>query len=153
MEEYTIQELSDLSGVARRTIHFYTQQGILPTPRGAGLSTRYLPEHLVRLKLIPFLRSRSLRLDQIRTFLNEQDPGELQQLLAEEQAGHLSPVPPAPAPAAQGINGVVYHLPYGLILVVPAETAVKDAARIAEITKFIHEKLKDRDRHDSNVSN
>jgi hypothetical protein len=94
-----------------------------------------------------------MRLDQIRIFLNEQDPAELHQLLLEEQSNRPTLAQPAPAPAEQGTNGVVYNLPKGLILVVPAETAARDAARIAEITKFIHEKLKERDRHDSNGSN
>ena len=35
---FTIQELVDLSGVPRRNIYFYAQQGILPPPQGAGPS-------------------------------------------------------------------------------------------------------------------
>jgi DNA-binding transcriptional MerR regulator len=153
MEEYSIQELSDLSGVARRTIHFYTQQGILPPPQGAGLATRYRSEHLIRLQLIPYLRRRNLRLDQIRTFLNEQDPSELMQLLLEEQSSHAIALKPAQPPSSQGVNGVLYNLPKGMTLIVPAETAARDPARIAEIVKIIQEKFKEKDRHDSNPAN
>ncbi|HVP20564.1 MAG TPA: helix-turn-helix domain-containing protein [Anaerolineaceae bacterium] len=149
MNEYSIQELSDLTGVPRRTIHFYTQQGILPPPQGAGLSTRYQQEHLVRLKLIPYLRRRSLRLDQIRTFLNEQDPSELTQLLLEEQSSTRVAMKSPAAPPPQGMSGIVYNLPGGMTLIVPAETAAKDARRIKEIIKIIQDKFKEKDKHDS----
>ena len=66
MEEtaYDIQELVDLSGISRRNIYFYVQQGVLPAPQGAGLAARYGEEHLLRLRLIPLLRQDGLRLDQ-----------------------------------------------------------------------------------------
>ena len=65
-EELTIQDLCEETGLPRRTIHFYTQQGILPPPQGSGLGARYQDEHLLRLKLIPFLRKQGMRLDEIR---------------------------------------------------------------------------------------
>ncbi len=149
MSEYSIQELSELTGVARRTIHFYTQQGILPPPQGAGLSAHYRQDHLVRLKLIPYLRRRSLRLDQIRTFLNEQDPAELEQLLSEEQSAYAPQAQPnAPGPA-QGNSWVHYALPKGISLVVPGDVAAKDAARINEVIRILQEKLKDKEKYDS----
>jgi DNA-binding transcriptional MerR regulator len=55
-QEYDIQTLVELSGVARRTIYFYTQQGIISPPSGAGLAARYTEIHLLRLRLIPLLR-------------------------------------------------------------------------------------------------
>jgi hypothetical protein len=61
-QEYTIQELSELSGVQRRNIYFYTQQGILPPADGAGLGARYNQVHLLRLRAIPVLRRQGLRL-------------------------------------------------------------------------------------------
>ena len=61
-----IQALVSQSGVPRRTIHFYVQQGILPPPQGAGLAASYNEEHLLRLRLIPVLRREGLRLDEIR---------------------------------------------------------------------------------------
>jgi DNA-binding transcriptional MerR regulator len=87
--EYTIQELSDLSGVPRRTVHFYTQQGILPPPQGAGLGARYSELHLLRLQAVPVLRAHGLRLDEIRRRLAGLDLEATQALLAQ-----------APSPAA-----------------------------------------------------
>ena len=64
--EYDIRTLIELSGVPRRTIYFYTQQGIIPPPRGAGLAARYGEVHLLRLRMIPLFRRQGLRLDDIR---------------------------------------------------------------------------------------
>ena len=64
--EIDINELVEKSGVPRRTIHFYVQQGLLPPAEGAGLAARYSEEHLLRLAAIPVLRRRGLRLDEIR---------------------------------------------------------------------------------------
>ncbi len=91
-KEYTIQELSALSGVPRRTVHFYTQQGILPPPQGAGLGARYSELHLLRLQAVPVLRARGLRLDEIRQRLAGLDLEATRALLAPASAG------PAPAP-------------------------------------------------------
>ncbi len=41
VDTYDIQELVAQSGVPRRTIYFYVQQGILPPPEGAGLAAHY----------------------------------------------------------------------------------------------------------------
>src|SRR5512135_2996104 len=102
MEEYTIQELSDLTGVPRRTIHFYTQQEILPPPEGAGLSTRYRAVHLVRLKLIPVLREEGMRLDQIRNYYQTQDLAELEYRLAKAEVSQKGVAETKPSPALQG---------------------------------------------------
>lgn len=123
-QEYSIQEICERTGLPRRTIHFYTQQGLLPPPAGAGLGARYSAIHLLRLRLIPLLRRRGLRLDQIRERFDQSTLEELERLSAE---------PPTPAPAlmlheAQSMARApraqtAYHhypLPAGITLVVPA---------------------------------
>jgi len=67
---YTISELESLTGIRRRTIHFYTQQGLLPTPTGAGGSARYGEEHILRLKLIREMQTSHLKLSGIREALD-----------------------------------------------------------------------------------
>lgn len=109
MIELSIQELSDQTGTTRRTIHFYIQQGILPPPLGAGLASRYTEGHLVRLKLIPLLRSQGSRLDQIRRIFNEQDLEGLKELLATTpQPSPMMPqkVPDSPLRPARNIQFV-----------------------------------------------
>lgn len=137
-ESYDIQELVERSGVARRNIHFYVQQGLLPPPVGAGLGARYAAEHLLRLRLIPLLRTRGMRLDQIRERLASLPRVELERLLAE--LGEPAPVPsrpvpgglawpPQPQPAAQACT--LYQLPGGIQIIVPGGLR-PDARRLAE---------------------
>jgi DNA-binding transcriptional MerR regulator len=83
LAEYTIGELVSLSGVNRRNVHFYVQQGLLPPPQGAGLGARYGDEHLLCLRAIPVLRSRGLRLDEIRERLAGFDRRSIEAFLAE----------------------------------------------------------------------
>ncbi len=137
MREYTIQELSDLTGVARRTIHFYTQQEIIPPPQGAGLSTRYQQLHLVRLKLIPYLRQEGLRLDQIRSYFKKQDLIELEKRLTNAEATPKTEIREKPTPVLQGKSLIHFSLPQGLALLVPEEYSAKDPDRVAEIIKTI----------------
>jgi DNA-binding transcriptional MerR regulator len=79
-EDYSIQELCDRTGLPRRTIHFYIQQGLLPPAQGAGLGARYGQAHLLRLRLIPYLRKGGLRLDQIRMKFEQTSREELEQM-------------------------------------------------------------------------
>ena len=113
---YDIQELVAESGTPRRTIHFYTQQAILPPPQGAGLAARYGEEHLLRLRLIPLLRRRGLRLDQIRAEFSRLDAAGMRALLDESPVPLPTPQPtPGPAlPAGQA--SVRYDLGDGIVL-------------------------------------
>ncbi|HVN56177.1 MAG TPA: MerR family transcriptional regulator [Anaerolineaceae bacterium] len=144
MEEYTIQELSELSGVPRRTIHFYTQQGILSPPQSAGLGARYSSLHLLRLQAVPMLRAQGLRLDEIRERLSGLDLEATRALLAsapetpppQPAAAVLSEVPPiwsrapsigrpehpnGPDPSIPPVQSYLhYSLPAGLELIAPA---------------------------------
>ena len=86
MAEYTIGELASLSGVNRRNVHFYVQQGLLPPPQGAGLGARYSDEHLLCLRAIPVLRNRGLRLDQIRERLAGANAKVIEALIDERPA-------------------------------------------------------------------
>src|SRR5688500_13864416 len=105
MADYDIGELSELSGVTRRNIHFYVQQGLLPPAGGAGLGARYSDAHLLRLKAIPLMRARGLRLDQIRGRLSNLKTAEVEALLiemsrpvvtvADTDGGPARDVPPA----------------------------------------------------------
>ncbi len=146
MSEYTIQELIEQTGTPRRTIYFYTQQGILPPLQGAGLSARYLQVHLLRLKLIPHLRRQGMRLDQIREYFEGQDESALEIRLKEETSRKPLPVPAAPPSPLQysaPLPGAYIHyaLPDGMTLLVPAEIAAHQPAKVREIIQTIQEKL------------
>ncbi len=141
MDEYTIQELSDLTGVPRRTIHFYTQQEILPPPEGAGLSTRYHQVHLVRLKLIPILREEGLRLDQIRNYYKTQELAELESRLASVKTSQKAAPEARPSPAPQGKSLVNFSLPRGITLLIPSEFVIKEPERVTKIISMIQEMI------------
>src|SRR5215470_17384123 len=46
---YGIAELAQLGGVTRRTVRYYVQRGLLPTPLGTGRGPHYTLAHLERL--------------------------------------------------------------------------------------------------------
>jgi DNA-binding transcriptional MerR regulator len=136
MADYTIAELSELAGVNRRNIHFYVQQGLLPPPEGAGLGARYTDQHLLRLRAIPVLRNRGLRLDEIRERLAGLDISAVQALLTQP--------PPAPAgsapmraawPRAEAVTR--YRLAPGVELLVGPDADRAWHIQIAELAEAI----------------
>lgn len=137
MPEYTINELIRLTGVARRNIHFYVQQGLLPPPAGAGLGARYTDEHLLRLRAIPVLRDRGLRLDEIRERLAGSDAGSMQAFLTEapqapspEPKPRCGTIPNSPMPKAQHLTR--YRLAPGIELLVESANST-NRAQVAEL--------------------
>lgn len=136
MAEYTISELISLSGVNRRNVHFYVQQGLLPPPHGAGLAARYSDEHLLHLRAIPVLRNRGLRLDQIRERLAGADTHSIQALLSERPIpAQVEPrprcgTPNPPNPKAQHL--VRYTLAPGVELLIDTADSTANA-QVAEL--------------------
>jgi DNA-binding transcriptional MerR regulator len=66
-----ISELSQRSGVARETIHFYLREGLLPKPKKGGQTVAfYGEEHVERLALIRRMREKYLPLSVIRKLLD-----------------------------------------------------------------------------------
>lgn len=147
-----IQQLVHESGVARRTIYFYVQQGILPPPQGAGLAAYYTREHLVRLRLIPFLREQGLRLDSIRERFNRCSAEELETMLndavsLQEEAAGTKSAPPrriaeptaSPAPVRAGSllrtaeRYIYYHLAAGITLVVSENLGAGERGRVQQL--------------------
>jgi DNA-binding transcriptional MerR regulator len=140
--EYTIGELVSLSGVNRRNIHFYVQQGLLPPPQSAGLGARYGDEHLLCLRAIPILRSRGLRLDEIRKRLAGSDVRSIEALLAEmPRSATVERMPPRGTanptkPIAQHI--VRYTLAPGVELLVDSASATA-SAKVADLIQRAQE--------------
>ena len=70
-QEYTIESLSKLVGLQRRTIRNYITQGLLRGPESLGRNARYTDYHLKRLKLIKQMKLvLNLSLSEIRRLLN-----------------------------------------------------------------------------------
>lgn len=75
-DSMTIEELSERSGVAPRTIRYYQGERLLQKPERDANDhrvARYGDEHLERLRLVGELRDRGLKLPAIRNLLQEGD--------------------------------------------------------------------------------
>ena len=89
-----LNDLCQQSGVTTRTVRYYVQQGLLPSP-GLGAGARYGQGHLVRLRLIRRLQGEHLPLAEIRRRLEGLDDGAVQALLEAS-----APADPPPATSA-----------------------------------------------------
>src|SRR5262245_30941724 len=78
---FDLNELCQKGDVTPRTVRYYVQQGLLPTP-GLGAVVRYSEGHLARLRLIRRLQREHLPLAEIRRRLEELDDAAVQRLLA-----------------------------------------------------------------------
>jgi len=68
-DSYDLPELCDLADVTPRTVRYYVQQGLLPSPGARGPGARYDRGHLNRLQLIRRLQREHLPLAEIRARL------------------------------------------------------------------------------------
>ena len=73
-KHFTLDELSALTALPRRTIRFYMQTGLVPRPVGANRGAYYLTEHLDRLLEIRKWQSAGISLKRIRELLIAADP-------------------------------------------------------------------------------
>jgi DNA-binding transcriptional MerR regulator len=67
--ELTLDELVARSGLAVRTIRFYTGRGILPAPLRRGRSAVYSADHLARLELVRELQAHGFTLAAIESYM------------------------------------------------------------------------------------
>ena len=141
-DTFDIQGLVQESGVPRRTIHFYVQQGILPPPEGAGLAAHYSENHLLRLQMIPILRRQGLRLDEIRARLAAMAVEDLRRVVAD--AARQAEPPTSQPPALQEIRAsrsvyqtgqpfTHYNLPDGVIIVTPGNLSPEGNDRLSRL--------------------
>jgi DNA-binding transcriptional MerR regulator len=75
-KHFTLEELSSLTAIPRRTIRFYMQNGIVPKPEGANRGAYYLREHLERLIEIQKWQKAGISLKRIRELLDSSVPAE-----------------------------------------------------------------------------
>lgn len=67
----SIGQLAAQSGRSRRTIDFYSRNGLLPFVRSEGGHRLFRPDTLERLTMIDVYKASRLRLDEIRRLLDE----------------------------------------------------------------------------------
>ncbi len=73
---FSIEDLSRITGLTRRTIRYYIQQGLLAHPVGERRAAHYLASHLETLLRIRRLAAEGFSLEAIGKKLNEDDRNE-----------------------------------------------------------------------------
>ncbi|MGH8543567.1 MAG: MerR family transcriptional regulator, partial [Gammaproteobacteria bacterium] len=81
---YSLSELADQAAVSARTIRYYIQHGLLPSPRGGGPGAHYDDGHLARLRLIKRLQNTHLPLAEIRKQIKPLSNDEVKAVLEKE---------------------------------------------------------------------
>jgi DNA-binding transcriptional MerR regulator len=81
LESFDLAQLADRAGVSQRTVRYYIQQGLLPSPETRGPGAHYTAEHLDRLRLVRRLQREHLPLAEIRKRLEELGSKEIRMLL------------------------------------------------------------------------
>jgi DNA-binding transcriptional MerR regulator len=100
---YTLEELAEETGIEARTIRSYIEKGLLPSSQSRGRGAAYLPEHLVRLRVIKMLRRAwpNLSLADIRIRLQQLTLEDIQALSEGRIAAAPTPIPGGPSDEAQ----------------------------------------------------
>ena len=128
---FGIDELCSLTGVARRTVRFYTQKGLLDPPEGERRGAYYTRHHLEQLLLIRKWQAAGVSLERISRLLRGE---EMEQL-------------PAPEPGTIEVwsrvilrPGLEVHLEPGRLGLSPeqARELIRRLMAVAESTRDIH---------------
>lgn len=90
--------------VTPRTVRYYIQRGLLPSPGRQGPGTRYGQGHLDRLRLIRALQQQHLPLAEIRKRLESLDDAEVAAMLAEAMGEPSEPSLPSASDALSYIR-------------------------------------------------
>ena len=84
-KQYTIEDLCELTGLSRRTIRYYVQEGLIEPPAGRGRGGFYFDSHLEKLLRIKSLQDKGLRLSAILPVLKKRElPGAPHEIVARE---------------------------------------------------------------------
>jgi DNA-binding transcriptional MerR regulator len=66
---YTIDQICEMTGVPRRTVRYYVEEGLLESPIGRGRGGNYLDSHVERLRKIKSLQEQGWTLSSIERHL------------------------------------------------------------------------------------
>jgi DNA-binding transcriptional MerR regulator len=86
IDEYTIDQLAQASGVTVRNIRAHQSRGLLPAPQVRGRTGFYNQEHVARLQLINEMQADGFNLNAIKRILDGMPPGSAGQVLGLERA-------------------------------------------------------------------
>ena len=110
--QYSLRQLAVEAGVTPRTIHFYIQQGLLPSAGTLGSQARYNAGHLARLRLIKRLQKEHLPLAEIAERIRSLTDSQVGRLLGEAQAqAHRAPATSSEGSALDYVRGLLRSAP------------------------------------------
>jgi DNA-binding transcriptional MerR regulator len=89
-ESYDLLQLCDLADVTPRTVRYYVQHGLIPSPGTRGPGARYDRGHLDRLQMIKRLQREHLPLAEIRQRLSTLDDDAVAALVREPRRAEPS---------------------------------------------------------------
>ena len=87
---YNISGLEEITGLTRRTIHYYTKEKLIPPPDGIRGGAKYNNEHLLRLLLTKEMQKSHLKLSGIREALDAMKIKEMEILYKKAQTSKIS---------------------------------------------------------------
>lgn len=85
MNDYSIEQLEELTGFARRTIRFYIQQGLVEAPFGARKTPRYTQKHVEQLLKVRQYKEAGLNLKRIAQLLTSGSESNASQELIDKE--------------------------------------------------------------------
>jgi len=74
---YTLSEVCGWTGVSRRNVRFYIQEGLVDRPNGVGRGAWYSGKHMSQLMIIKYWKDEGLSLQRIRDLLQAKDSNSL----------------------------------------------------------------------------
>jgi DNA-binding transcriptional MerR regulator len=90
VQDLTIEDLAQQSGLSLRTLRYYIQEGLLPGPDTAGKYASYSQQHLDHLAMITRLKHLHLPLKEIRHLLSNMSTEEMRRILDYQDELHFS---------------------------------------------------------------
>ena len=133
MTHYALDALAKITGLAKRTIRFYIQNGLIAHPEGERRGAYYLDGHLEALLRIKRLTAEGFSLERVKALLAAPDE------LPREK----------PAPGRVSVRSHVYIAPGVELSVDPLEAALtasqmrRIVGRVLEELSAIHSEPKD----------
>jgi len=70
---YTLSDVCEMTGVSRRNVRFYIQEGLVDRPNGVGRGASYSGKHMSQLMIIKYWKDEGLSLHRIRDLLQAKD--------------------------------------------------------------------------------
>lgn len=117
---YGIEELTHLSGISRRAVRFYIQEGLVSPPEGLGRGPHYSPQHLAQIIRIRDFQEQGKTLQEILVILKKDD---------SDGSAAVS----APVPREQWVHLILAD---GLQLQMDSRYRLPSPRKLAELAKW-----------------